>query len=143
MVLDFGDIPCSYFINLVPVALNKFNETPDAKMYLIYYEGKHYASFIWNKKLHRREPKLTNPRRGNATNRAKEVGLFLKEYEFLQNNLILTDGGFREKLALEFWIVPNGVEPPKPTPTVDKKDVKFRKGKPFKTRECARIYDGL
>ncbi|MEQ1764324.1 MAG: immunoglobulin domain-containing protein, partial [Pyrinomonadaceae bacterium] len=33
------------------------------------------------------------------------------------------DGGFREQPAFEVWIVPEGAEPPKPTPTIDRKDI--------------------
>lgn len=32
------------------------------------------------------------------------------------------DGGYREKAAVEFWIVPDDAEPPVPTPTVDRAD---------------------
>lgn len=35
------------------------------------------------------------------------------------------DGGFREQPAFEVWIVPEGAEPPKPTPTIDRKDIVF------------------
>ena len=143
MVFDFGDVNCSYFINIVPFALNEFNKTPNSKIYVIYYEGKHNVSNIWSKKLNRYESKLLNPRRGDALNRAKEVGLFFKEYKFSINNLVLINGGFREDFTLEFWLVPNNAEPPKPTPTISEKEVRFRKGKPFKTRACARIYDDL
>ncbi len=35
------------------------------------------------------------------------------------------DGGFREQPAFEVWIVPEGAEPPRPTPTIDRKDIVF------------------
>ena len=35
------------------------------------------------------------------------------------------DGGFREQPAFELWVVPEGAEPPKPTPTIDRKDIVF------------------
>lgn len=35
------------------------------------------------------------------------------------------DGGFREQPAFEVWIVPEGAEPPKPSPTIDRKDIVF------------------
>ncbi len=46
------------------------------------------------------------------------------------------DGGFREQPAFEIWIVPEGAEPPKPTPTIDRKDIVFPTVK--KTRPAAR-----
>ena len=35
------------------------------------------------------------------------------------------DGGFREVPAFELWVVPEGAEPPKATPTIDRKDIVF------------------
>lgn len=35
------------------------------------------------------------------------------------------DGGFREQPAFELWIVPEGAEPPKSTPTIDRKDIVY------------------
>jgi hypothetical protein len=35
------------------------------------------------------------------------------------------DGGFREQPAFELWVVPEGADPPKPTPTIDRKDIVY------------------
>lgn len=35
-------------------------------------------------------------------------------------------GGFREKLTVELWIVPQGADLPNPTPTLDEKKVRFK-----------------
>jgi len=35
------------------------------------------------------------------------------------------DGGFREQPTFELWIVPDGAESPRPTPTIDRKDIVF------------------
>lgn len=35
------------------------------------------------------------------------------------------DGGFREEPYFEFWIVPDGAEPPRPTPTIDRKEIVY------------------
>ena len=35
------------------------------------------------------------------------------------------DGGFREQPAVEVWVVPEGAEPPKPTPTIERKDIVY------------------
>lgn len=42
------------------------------------------------------------------------------------------DGGFREQPVFEVWIVPEGAELPKPTPTIDRKDIVYP-GTPRKT----------
>ncbi len=35
------------------------------------------------------------------------------------------DGGFREQPTFEIWVVPEGAEPPRPTPTIDRKDIVY------------------
>jgi len=44
---------------------------------------------------------------------------------------------------VEIWIVPKDAEPPKPTPTLTERDIKFRKGKPFSVRDCEAYYRSL
>lgn len=43
------------------------------------------------------------------------------------------DGGFREAAAYEIWVVPEGAEPPRPTPTVDRKEIVFPTPAPTRT----------
>jgi hypothetical protein len=42
-----------------------------------------------------------------------------------QRRIIAMDGGFREDPACEFWIVPIGAEPPRPSPTVRREEVEY------------------
>ena len=43
------------------------------------------------------------------------------------------DGGFREDPGYEIWVVPVGADTPKPTPTVDRKEIVYPKTTPVKT----------
>ena len=143
MIDEFGNEHCSQVQSRVPAYYVPMGNDLDAKIYVVYYEGQHRLSNVWNKKLKTYESKWVNPRRGEALIRAKEIGLIFKDHKVSTKNLILVDGGFREKFMLEVWLVPPGAEPPKPTPTLSGKDITFRKGKPARSRLCARIYDGL
>lgn len=42
----------------------------------------------------------------------------------------INDGGFREEPAFELWLVPEGSEVPRPTPTVDRKEIVYPKTTP-------------
>lgn len=35
------------------------------------------------------------------------------------------DGGFREEPLFDFWIVPPGAEPPRPSPTIDRREIVY------------------
>lgn len=123
--------PCGDFIARMDGVYNGYKETADAKIYVIYYEGKH--------KLYN-ETKKINPRKGDALNRAKEVFLYFTKAEYRgfklpENKIAIINGGHREDFALEIWIIPKNSNLPQPTPTLEEKDMKFRKGKPYKVRD--------
>ena len=44
---------------------------------------------------------------------------------FPASRLIAIDGGYREEPEVDLYVVPKGVCPPSPTPTVDPRDVKI------------------
>ena len=50
----------------------------------------------------------------------------------------ITDGGFREEPAFELWLVPEGSEPPRATPTVDRKEIVYPKTTPVRTTPSKR-----
>lgn len=139
---NFGYLPCGDFMGHLDAALSEQFYNPGSKIYVLYYEGKYHRSNVWNKKLKRFETKLVAPRQGNALKFAKEVVLYAKSRKFDVNKIVLVNGGHREELTLEMWIVPNGAAAPRAAPTVDKKDVIFSKGNALRNRKCWKIYDG-
>lgn len=40
------------------------------------------------------------------------------EWKFKEGRVVLLDGGYREEAMMELWIMPEGAEAPKPTPTI-------------------------
>ncbi|MFL6284986.1 MAG: hypothetical protein ACJ74Q_17735 [Pyrinomonadaceae bacterium] len=52
--------------------------------------------------------------------------------------ITVIDGGFREKLSYEMWLVPEGSKLPTPQPTVSRKAVKLKRGK-TKLHTCDEI----
>ena len=55
-----------------------------------------------------------------------------------RNRILIVDGGFREKLEIELWLVPQGESLPKPAPTVSPKQVKYVRAK--YTFNCGSFY---
>lgn len=63
-------------------------------------------------------------RAGEALRRAERAKDYLVNTRGIEAGRIVTvDGGYRETLTVELWIVPQGAEAPKPTPTVDASEV--------------------
>ena len=99
---------------------NSINNNPNAKGYIISYEGK-YSSYL---------NRLVLPRFGEVESRLALIKKHLLFLRYPMEKIVFIKGGFREEQTVEFWIVPNGAEPPKTKPTLDK--IKYRKGKPPK-----------
>jgi hypothetical protein len=83
------------------------------------------------------------PRVGSRANTASAFGARMKKYLVVSrkldgDRLTVVDGGFREKLSYEIWLVPEGAETPSPKPTVSRKRVKLRRGR-TRLRSCGEI----
>lgn len=82
-------------------------------------------------------------RRGEARARASRIKTYLVKTRGVDVSRILTiDGGYRENLTVEIWMWPRSVGVPRASPTVELKDVRFKRGK-IKKREyyhCGEMY---
>ncbi|MBD0370800.1 MAG: PKD domain-containing protein [Pyrinomonadaceae bacterium] len=81
-------------------------EEPVAEGYIIVYDGR-------------------NGRAGQALSRANRAKNYLiKKREVAGDRIVIVEGGFREEMTVELWIVPAGAEPPTPAPTLESTDVR-------------------
>jgi hypothetical protein len=71
--------------------------------------------------------------RGYASNALRRIRTQFTNTGLPAQRVGALDGGFREEPAYEIWIVPEGAEPPRPTPTVDRKDIVFPVQTPVRT----------
>ncbi|MFL6469114.1 MAG: hypothetical protein ACJ72Z_14245, partial [Pyrinomonadaceae bacterium] len=71
--------------------------------------------------------------RGYASTSLRRMTSQLKTIGLPPDRISATDGGFREQPAYEIWIVPVGAEPPRPTPTIDRKEIVYPKTTPTRT----------
>lgn len=80
--------------------MTELNLDPTAQCYIIAYNGR-------------------TSRVGDARKAAdKERDYLVGKRSLEANRSVIVDGGYREQLTLELWLVPSGAQPPKPTPTV-------------------------
>lgn len=52
-------------------------------------------------------------------------GVLVNGYKISQKQIVLIDGGIRNNKSLEFWIVPQGADAPKPRPDFEKNEAIF------------------
>jgi hypothetical protein len=71
--------------------------------------------------------------RGFAANALRRMKAQLTNVGIPAQRVGNIDGGFREDAAYEVWIVPEGAEPPRPTPTVDRKEIVYASPTPTRT----------
>jgi hypothetical protein len=111
---EFGEISCEFEMARLDQFLIELQNEPEATAYIIYYGGQRYG-----KKL---------PRLGEAQARAARIAPYLTKQRGLSpERLVIIDGGFRKRWTVELWIAPSGVTPPA-TPTLKKRDIRFRRG---------------
>ena len=120
---EFGNICCAEVKARLDNFANLVLKEPMARGYIIFYEGRRYTS------CDNSRPRA--PRRGDARARAERMVSYLHDaYDTIEGfPVALVDGGYREEWAAELWVVPNWDKPPKATPTLEAKDVKFRRGR--------------
>lgn len=69
-------------------------------------------------------------RRGEVRKRITRIGDYLIRVRGVaQNKVTVIHGGYREHMAIELWLKPESRNAPVAVPTVQPKDVKFRKGR--------------
>lgn len=65
-------------------------------------------------------------KRNEVKAKIADIKANLKNRRLSANRVTFIDGGFRENLSVELWLMEKGKSPPIPTPTVDAKDVKLK-----------------
>jgi hypothetical protein len=66
-----------------------------------------------------------NSPRGYTSSALRRIKTQLVANGVPTERISITDGGFRETPSFEFWLVPEGADAPKPSPTVDRKEIVY------------------
>lgn len=76
--------------------------------------------------------------RGFSSNGLRRIKNQLAASGVPGDRISITDGGFREEPAYEIWLVPEGSEAPRPTPTVARKEIVYPKTTPVRATPAKR-----
>ena len=111
---EFGEVnPETLSANLKSLAEFMSQNQSQDNLYVIAYAGR-------------------NSDRGFTQNWIKKIKEGLATAGVTESKVYAMDGGFREQPLFDFWIVPNGAEPPRPAPTVKRSEIVYPKTTPAK-----------
>jgi len=102
---DFGELPPEPFKKNME-ALAAFLAQTNDNLYVIAYAGR-------------------KSERGFAFNWIRKIREELNAAGVSARRVSAVDGGFREEPLFDFWIVPPGSQPPRPTPTVNRNEIVY------------------
>lgn len=83
------------------------------------------ASLATNDQLHIFAYAGRNNVRGYASTTLRQIRAHAFKSGISSERLATIDGGYREEAAFELWIVPLGAEPPKPSPSLNAREIVF------------------
>ena len=119
---EFGDYNCEDEMARLDNFAVELQQNPQARGYIVIYGGRRHKSAY--------NSRMLLPRRGEAEARAARIKPYLVDRRgVIRERVMMVKGGFRETWTAELWIVPPGAKPPTPTPTLQPKDVRFRRGR--------------
>lgn len=120
---EFDDIYfCDDYLSRMDAVSNELKKNKSTKVYVFVYEGR--ETFV-NKND---KTFLRLPQKGQAKAYFDSIKGLLKYYQADVNQIVFVNSGFRRHRTVEFWAVPLGATPPKPSPKLTR--IKYRKGKP-------------
>lgn len=121
-IVEFENIPCDQYLAEMDNAVIYSQNNPTAQIYILIYEGK---EFTYNKR--KKKSEFVNSAKGTAEAKIGSIKKYYSIRKYPTDRIVFVKAGFREETTVEIWLVPEGVEPPKPSPTL--KEIKYRKGK--------------
>lgn len=137
-IAEVEEVNCDNIKGYLDYLAGELHNDPTAKTCIIFYGGRiGYGS------------KRLLPKRGESEARVSFWRAYLIHTRNVEPARIeVVCGGYRERLVVELWVVPSGVGPPNPTPTLTEKDIKFRRGKPkridlFGEDDCGIVEGGI
>ena len=111
---EFGELPPDQESQRIAAAAASMGETND-KLFIIVYAGRTSV-------------------RGYTSATLKRALTELAKTEIEPTRIRTVDGGFREQPGFELWLVPEGAEPPRPTPTIDRREIVYPKATPVRKK---------
>lgn len=105
--------------------LLELQNDPEARGVVIFYGGRYHPTC-------HDDNEMRLPRRGELSYLITAIEKHFEFRKFPLDRIKWINGGYKEKVVVQLWHLPKGAETPSPEPTVLKKDIRFKVGKPFR-----------
>jgi hypothetical protein len=122
---EFESVSCDDYLARMDNVFITQKNNQNSKIYVFIYEGK-IKQDVQDKNYNTIGYKEVLPAYGEVNARISTMKKRISLSNSLEN-FVFVKGGFRKIYSTEFWLIPNGAIPPKPTPTLPK--LNYRKGK--------------
>lgn len=110
--VKFGAVQCEEELAILDSIEFKLKNDPFTTAYFFVYGGKR------------------DTRRNEVQLRSARMRRYLAENRGIESSRVKTiAAGFREKFTIEVWLVSVGEDAPKPTPTISRGNIRFKKGR--------------
>jgi hypothetical protein len=109
---DFGMVSDETLKTNLKKLADYMSQSPD-NLYVIVYSGR-------------------SSERGFASTWARKIRTELTAAGLQNNRVMAIDGGYREEPLFDFWTVPIGAVPPRPEPTIDRREILMPRSAPAK-----------
>lgn len=149
LIDEFAVVPCGDMMARLDSLWAEWRNDKAERIVVVFY-GRRFARTV--ERRNGREVLVllpTHPEDG--LNWAKGIPKYLiarhrsawdEEVSVLEQQIQLIDGGFREDLSAELWLVPPGAADPSPTPTIKRSDIKFGAKRPRHVPDYSNCYGG-
>lgn len=117
-------VNCEEYLARADEMMGEQSRNPNSKIYVFVYVGKE-AKFSYDKG--NINYKLISPQSNLAIATIQTMKARLQIRKIQLENYVFVEAGFRDEFTVEIWNVPNNIEPPKPSPTLE--NMKYRRGK--------------
>lgn len=148
LVDEFSILACGDIMGRLDVLLSEWRNNKDEQIIILFY-GQRYRKPVERKKDGSEIVRLTHAHPEDGLNWARGIPKYLlaryedawsEDVSILKRRIKLIDGGYRERILAEIWLVPSGVTDPVPTPSIAKADIKFGAKQPRRVPDYYNCY---
>lgn len=118
---EFENLNCDEYLGRMDVTFAEASKDKSSSLLMLIYEGKEPE---YNAGKNRIE--IVSSKFGSAEAKFRSIKKYMSYRKFPVKRASFINGGFRERMTVEIWLIPSGAPLPKLSPTLTR--MRYRKG---------------